>query len=573
MPTSSYTAEGHRQLNNTTFYRPVDHPPTGIRSRIDQLLKHLLSSKFITRREYQYFRPTQRNRDTRLFKLLPKLHKPNWSDPYMPPGRPIVSDVNSVSRNAGELIDFFLKPLCAQLPSHLRDSQHLIAILRQTTTEYPAMLFTLDVESLYTSIPINEGLHAVSCAFLANPDPSRPDLTILTLLRLILVSNNFTFDGQEWLQTHGVAMGKNFGGSLANLFLGRWEERALSSFPHAVSLWLRFQDDILGLWEHGLDQLSHFVNHLNSQNPNIRVQLKYGTTVSFLDLRISISNSRLVYSVFFKDTDSHLILPPSSHHPLPTFRGLLYGEILRFVTHSFHYEDFEDTLRTVTPVWRAQGYTRAHIRRAKRSVLLNTGLGPSRLPGMFPCSSPRCPTCPYATFTDSFNSSNNSLSYPILYHLTCDSHCVIYVIECSSCGLRYFGQTRRSLRERIQQHLRNLRNPTHSSSSLYNHFRSVCTPQNFSFFAVSRHNNERTRLAREAAWIAALGTLHPHGLNSVPESEPQPTNLILQYSRCAMRAANAIRRWCDVPMRASFTRSRNIREHISAATAKRAAQP
>ena len=228
-------------------YRPIDQPLRGVRARIDQLLRHLLSTKFLTRREYTYFRPTTKDRDTREFRLLPKLHQEKWPDPFMPPGRPIVSDVNSISRNTSELIDFFLQPLCAKLPSHLKDTQHLIAVLRQTTTSPPSILFTLDVESLYTSIPISEGLRAVSSSFVANPDPSRPDLTILTLLRLILSTNNFSFNGAQWIQTHGVAMGKVFGGSFANVFMGHWEQQALSSFPFKPSLWLRYQGDILGL--------------------------------------------------------------------------------------------------------------------------------------------------------------------------------------------------------------------------------------------------------------------------------------------------------------------------------------
>ena len=119
-----------------------------------------------------------------------------------------------------------------------------------------------------------------------------------------------------------------------------------------MSLWQRFQDDILGLWEHGQEDLNRFVDHLNGQNPNIRIKLNFGKTVDFLDLHIRLVHSRLQYSVFFKPVDSHLILLPSSHHPRPTFRGLLYDEIYRF-THSSRYEDFEETLRIVAPVWRA----------------------------------------------------------------------------------------------------------------------------------------------------------------------------------------------------------------------------
>ena len=235
----------------------------------------------------------------------------------------------------------------------------------------------------------------------------------------------------------------------------------------------------------------------------------------------------------------------------------------RFITHSLRFEDFEETLRSVTPVWLSQGYTRAAIRAAKQRVISSTSLHPTRPPDMFPCSFHRCPTCPYANFTNVFNNFHTSLSYPILFHLSCDSSSVIYVIECSSCNKRYVGQTRRALRERIREHLRNINTTTSHSSPLYEHFRNACAPHNFTFFAISRHQNHRTRLAKEAAWIVALRTVHPVGLNTVTESESQPTNLILPFSRCAVRAADAIRRWCDVPMRVTYSRSRNVREQIT----------
>ena len=570
VPASSYVAEARRQLSNATFYRPIDGPLTNVRSQITHLLQYLLNRKFLTRKEYMHFCPKPETKDSRNFRLLPKLHKKFWSDPHMPPSRPIVSDSGSISRNVADLIDFFLKPLCAMLPSHLRDSSHFIAILRQTSISHSTLLFTLDVESLYTCIPIEDGIQAVSRAFLQNPDPSRPDLTLLSLLRLTLSTNNFCFDDQEWLQIHGVAMGKAYGGSFANLFLGQWEKQALSSFESTTNLWVRFQDDIFGLWEHGADSLILFVEHLNRQHPSIRVTLRYGTSIDFLDLHVTAHNCALQHSVFFKDTDGHLVLPPSSHHPPSTFKGLLYGEILRFASHSSSRQDFEASLRVVTPVWRAQGYSRISIRHAKAAVLSSTHQVSSWETGMFPCSKPQCPTCPYANFINIFSDFKSFLSFPIFHNLSCDSSCVIYIIECSSCSKRYVGQTSRTVRTRILQHLSCIRNSY--PSVLYDHFR-VCGIHNFSFYAISRHTNDTTRLSKEASWISTLNTVHPHGLNSVAESLQQPINFVLPYDACSVRLANTIKQWCShvAPVRVSYRRSRNLREHLSRRLDKSAA--
>ena len=158
----------------------------------------------------------------------------------MPPGRPVISDKGSITRNASNMIEFFLQPLCQKLPSHSKDSNHLIALLRQASVSNSSTLFTFDVASLYTNVPIEEGLECVSRAFLAHPDAARPDATLLSLLRLLLTSNTFCFQDHRYEQIHGVAMGKTFGGSYSNIILGEWERDALASFPLRPTLWLRF---------------------------------------------------------------------------------------------------------------------------------------------------------------------------------------------------------------------------------------------------------------------------------------------------------------------------------------------
>ncbi len=48
---------------------------------------------------------------------LPKIHKP-YKD--VPPGRPIVSAIGSLTEKISAFIDFFLQPLVCSLPSYQR---------------------------------------------------------------------------------------------------------------------------------------------------------------------------------------------------------------------------------------------------------------------------------------------------------------------------------------------------------------------------------------------------------------------------------------------------------------------
>jgi hypothetical protein len=74
---------------------------------------------------------------------------------------------------------------------------------------------------------------------------------ILETLALVLKNNNFTFDGNHYLQINGTAMGTKMAPSYANIFMGDLAERLpLSSLKQSLS-WLRFIDDVDMKWTHG----------------------------------------------------------------------------------------------------------------------------------------------------------------------------------------------------------------------------------------------------------------------------------------------------------------------------------
>ena len=562
IPTSAYRQEALRQLSDSSFYQPLDSDPSSVtRSKVTQILKYLRCRKFISNRELKFLLPP-RNCQDRPFRLLPKLHKRSWRRADMPPGRPIISDKHSATRNVGNLVEFFLQPICEKLPSHLKDSHHLIALLRTTSLPPGSILFTFDVASLYTNVPINEGLDCVSRAFVRHPDTSRPDATLLHLLRLLLTSNTFSFDRQRWLQIHGVAMGKCFAGSFANIFLGEWEHRALSSPDPQPAMWVRFQDDIFGIWNHGPQSLSDFHLRLNTLHPNISLTLNSGQHVDFLDLSIAIVQDRLEYSVYAKDTDTHFILPKNSHHPAHTFKGILFGEFLRFASHSSTREQFNATVATVTPVWRSLGYSRSMIRRCKLEILSRTSQLSQWQTGMFPCNNPGCTVCPLAAFSTTVHRPSSNVVFPITSRITCATRNSIYLIRCKNCGVSYVGQTSRALKSRIEQHLNNI--TLRRQTPLYRHFLSTCDPTAFSFLGLDSHPKEETRKRKENLWIGRLNTLQPNGLN-VAFNRATKANLVLPFSKCSSRLVAAIKDWCGsgIDFRASYTRDQNLRELLS----------
>ena len=561
-----YSGECLRLLHDTTFYRPLDRPPDARDVTPFSILSSLRASGHITRREFRFLTSPTHTKE-RIFKALPKIHKDVWPSPNMPPGRPIIADVNSETSNVSRLVEFFLFPLARSLPSFLMDSTHLIALLKGRSLSPSSLLCSLDVRSLYTNVPIDEGISRVASAFGRHPDSSRPDQEVLDLLRLCLTSNDFLFDGQRFQQISGVQMGKAFGGSFANLYMGHWEASALNSHDRHPDLWLRYQDDVFFVWSHGESALASFLHHLNSLDEHIQVDLHYSpTNLRFLDLELYRQPDHLIgYRIGFKDTDCHRLLHHDSHHPPHVHKAVVYSQILRWAYRSSTFDDFRATCNTVFPRLRLQGVSRALLRNSLRKVWRLTGLRSAWRPGFSPCQGSRCSVCALTSPCSTVRVAASNSTFPILHRLDCAStHCV-YVLLCMRCGKRYVGQTSNRLGTRITQHLRSIR-LSPNLSSLTAHFNSECSSADVRFFGLERALSSDTRLLKEARWIRLLRTVAPSGLNDNRGTVRKKFSLVTRRADCTDRLNSLIRRACrglNIPFRCAYTTDKNLGRHLT----------
>ena len=82
------------------------------------------------------------------------------------------------------------------------------------------------VTSLYTSIPNHEGITSVRHTLIEKGYDSQVSVQSNTqLLKYVLHMNNFEFNNSTYLQTGGTSMGTCIAPSLANLFMGKHEEK------------------------------------------------------------------------------------------------------------------------------------------------------------------------------------------------------------------------------------------------------------------------------------------------------------------------------------------------------------
>ena len=167
------------------------------------------------------------------------------------------------------------------------------------------ILVTLDVSSLYTNIPTNEGIEVCRRALNHRSAKPIPTETICDFIRMILTMNNFVFNDEHFLQQHGTAMGTRMAPAFANLFMGEFEKNAISGYADKPYLWYRYIDDIFMVWTHGEDKLNNFITYLINIQPTIKFTNEHSTTSTpFLDVNIQLTNRRIETDLFCKPTDN-----------------------------------------------------------------------------------------------------------------------------------------------------------------------------------------------------------------------------------------------------------------------------
>lgn len=81
------------------------------------------------------------------------------------------------------------------------------------------------------------------------------------------------FDERYYIQSQGASMGAKFSPSLANLYMGWWEELFLFShnnqFKTNIAWYGRYIDDLIVVWHGSGETIGEFMKYLNNNSLNL----------------------------------------------------------------------------------------------------------------------------------------------------------------------------------------------------------------------------------------------------------------------------------------------------------------
>ena len=257
----------------------------------------------------------------------------------------------------------------------------LITISSLLKVPKDAILVSLDVKALYTSIPNSEGIATVKRAYDKYQQKTVATKVLTTFLALILTLNNFIFDSKMYLQIKGCAVSTICAPVYANIFMAYFEEKFIYPLIDAKTLLhLRFTDDIFMIWTKSEKDLIEFLNELNTKHTSIKFEFKYSRQqIEFLDTLVYTDNNhKLQTTLYKKPTDRQNCLHSKSEHLYSLKKSISYSQALRIKRICSTQNEFEKHSSNLLQQLKKKGYhhdtLKEQIEKARvqeRTLLLN----------------------------------------------------------------------------------------------------------------------------------------------------------------------------------------------------------
>ena len=362
---NTYVDKMNSILKDTSKFQELKIEPgkelnyiVSLEKKLRDVYKLLLNAGHINKSTYDKIAPTG-SRPGILYGLC-KVHKNSVNG--SPPFRPILSAINTPTYKLAK----FLVPILSSLTSN----NYTVVDSFSFSEEVPSFddslfMASLDVESLFTNIPLSETIDICIESLFENTDQikglTKEDLK--ELLTLATSESFFMFNGKFYKQIDGVAMGSPLGPTLANAFLCYFEKIWLNDCPSSFKplVYRRYVDDIFVLLTSS-SQLDNLVKFFNSKHHKIKFtsETEKDNTFSFLDILIKRDNG-FITSVYRKPTFSGVFTNFNSFVHFSYKRSLVQTLLHRCYSLCSNVELFHHEVSLLRNILKNNGYPKHFV--------------------------------------------------------------------------------------------------------------------------------------------------------------------------------------------------------------------
>ena len=281
-----------------------------------------------------------------------KTHKPGN------PLRPIISQIPTATYNIAKKLNELLTPYVPSSYS-LSSVSDFIEILRDAPHADNQIIASLDVESLFTNVPIDTTIeYILNRVYRCNETtPLKiPEKLLKELLEVCTKEAPFLCpSGKMYKQVDGIAMGSPLGVLFANFYMGTIETELLKT--NKPSIYCRYIDDIF-VRVNDIDHLKQLQQKfMDASVLNFTYEEATNGRLPFLDVLITASTTETKTSVYTKPTNMGLCLNGESECPKRYTSSTISAYVRRAISHCSTWKDMHLELDRLTQVLINNGYS------------------------------------------------------------------------------------------------------------------------------------------------------------------------------------------------------------------------
>jgi hypothetical protein len=264
-----------------------------------------------------------------------KTHK----DQQDPPLRPIISQIPYPTYKVAKSINKLIVPY---MPAKylIKSTDEFINIIRNKGPS--GIIASLDVESLFTNVPVRPTIDIILNNVFNHPTLPKPDISESSLESLLLLCTTeapfYHIDGSIYCQKDGLAMGSPLGPTLANFYMCHIENQVLQNENIAPHIYCRYIDDIFIDVENEDQLVSLQLKMQEASSLNFTYEMNVDNKLPFLDVFIESTRSGYRTSVYTKPSNAQECLNFNSDAPQQYKEGLINTFLNRAYKICSNYE-------------------------------------------------------------------------------------------------------------------------------------------------------------------------------------------------------------------------------------------
>ena len=252
---------------------------------------------------------------------------------------------------------------------NIKSRDEFLHILRSSDSSGSPI--SLDVESLFTNVPVIETIDIIIKSVYENTVMAPPNIPKDVLKEMLLLCTTTDFlgttkvpfrhiNGKMFVQKEGVSMDSPLGPTFADYYMCHVENQVLEDKSVKPKLYARYVDDIFIMSSPaGMERLkAAFESHSILKFTH---ELNVNNKLPFLDVLIDCSNDNIKTSVYHKTTDAGICLNANSECPDRYKISVIKSFLKRAYDVSSDWDLFNVEVSRIKQVLVNNGYTNSFV--------------------------------------------------------------------------------------------------------------------------------------------------------------------------------------------------------------------